>query len=80
MIATYCAVGLCSGRAQMVMQQFLENNRRLPMKRELFYMLDEDVFALYNAHPTSSEETVSSLGSEELLSDLPGHTWIPSYV
>jgi hypothetical protein len=35
MTATYCAVALCSGRAQLVMKQFLDKNRRLPIKREL---------------------------------------------
>jgi hypothetical protein len=79
MTATYCAVALCSGRAQMVVQQFLEKKRRLPMKRELFYLLDDDIFSIYNAQ-TSSEEKSSSLGSEEMLSELPGHAWIPSYV
>jgi hypothetical protein len=77
--ATYCAVALCSGRAQMVVQHSLEKNRRLPLKRELFYLLDEDVLSIYIAQ-TSSEEKSSSLGSEEMLSELPGHAWIPSYV
>jgi hypothetical protein len=85
MTATYCAVGLCSGRAQTIVGQYLDKNRRLPTKRELFYLLDEDIYALYSAHPSSSEETVASQESEELLSeevssDLPGHIWIPSYV
>jgi hypothetical protein len=85
MTATYCAVGLCSVRAQSIVRQFLDKNRRLPTKRELFYLLDEDVYALYNTHGTSSDETVTSqetadLLSEEVSSDLPGHRWIPAYV
>jgi hypothetical protein len=83
MAATYCAVGLCSGRAQAIAGQFLDKNRRLPTKRELFYLLDEDVYALYTARVSSSEETISSQESflsEEVSSVLPGHLWIPSYV
>jgi hypothetical protein len=77
MTATYCAVGLCSGRAQSIVGQFLDKNRRLPTKRELIYLLDEDVYALYTARVTSSDETVTSqesadLLSEEVSSDLPG--------
>jgi hypothetical protein len=84
MTATYCAVGLCSGRAQSIVGQFLDLNRRLPTKRELFYLLDEDVYALYDAHVSTSNETVTSQESAELLQevsrDLPGHRWIPAYV
>jgi hypothetical protein len=47
MTATYCAVALCAGRAQAVVGQFLDLNRRLPLMRELFYLLDEDVYTLY---------------------------------
>jgi hypothetical protein len=47
MTATYCAVALCAGRAQAVVGQFLDLNRRLPLMRELFFLLDEDVYTLY---------------------------------
>jgi hypothetical protein len=79
MTATYCAVALCSGRAQLVVQQFLDKNRRLPMKMELFFLLVEDGFSIYIAE-SSSEDKSSSLMSEEMLSEQPGHTWIPSYI
>jgi hypothetical protein len=92
MTATYCAVGLCSGRAQAVVGQFLDLNRRLPTMRELFFLLDEDVYALYVSTSfadqkqlrTSSSETVSSQEEVELLEEvssaLPGHRWIPPYI
>jgi hypothetical protein len=92
MTATYCAVGLCSGRAQAVVGQFLDLNRRLPTMRELFFLLDEDVYALYVSTSfadqqqlrTSSNETVSSQEEvetlEEVSSALPGHRWIPPYI
>jgi hypothetical protein len=47
MTATYCAVALCADRAQAVVGQFLDLNRRLPTMRELFYLLDQDVYELY---------------------------------
>jgi hypothetical protein len=84
MTATYCAVCLCSGRAQAVVGQFLDLNRRLPTMRELFYLLDEDVYALFDAHVSTSNETVTSQESvdplDEVSSALPGHRWIPPYV
>ncbi len=95
MTATYCAVSLCAGRAQAVVGQFLDLNRRLPMMRELFYLLDQDVYNLY-ASVSFADQTGSSMetgiGSsrgttqeeedpcEEVSSALPGHLWIPPYV
>jgi hypothetical protein len=79
MTATYCAVALCAGRAQAVVSQFLDLNRRLPTMRELFFLLDEDVYTLYvsvsfadQKHQRkvpdvigSSSETVSSQEEED---------------
>ena len=56
--------------------------------RDLFFLLDEDVYALYASTSFSdqqlSSETVSSQESvdllEEVSSALPGHRWIPPYV
>ena len=57
--------------------------------RELFYLLDQDVYELYAAADQSSVETVigSSSGTseegdpaEEVSSALPGHRWITPYV
>jgi hypothetical protein len=86
--ATYCAVALCAGRAQAVVGQFLDLNRRLPLKRELFYLLEQDVYALYAVAQSSIETVVgSSSGTveavdpeEEVSSAFPGHKWIPDYV
>jgi hypothetical protein len=86
--ATYCAVALCAGRAQAVVGQFLDLNRRLPLMRELFYLLEQDVYELYAVDQSSIETVVgSSSGTseegdpvEEVSSALPGHRWIPSYV
>ena len=65
------------------------------MMRELFYLLDQDVYNLYASvsfadQTGSSIETVvgSSSGTsqegddpcEEVSSALPGHRWIPPYV
>jgi hypothetical protein len=88
MTATYCAVALCAGRAQAVVGQFLDLNRRLPMMRELFYLLDQDVYELYAVDQSSIETVVgSSSGTseegdpvDEVSSALPGHRWIPPYV
>jgi hypothetical protein len=42
-VASYCAVALCEGRAQPIVQQVLEKNGRLPLKRELFFLLQDDI-------------------------------------
>jgi hypothetical protein len=86
--ATYCAVALCDGRAQAVVGQFLDLNRRLPLMRELFYLLEQDVYDLFAVDHSSIETVVgSSSGTsedgdpvEEVSSALPGHRYIPSYV
>jgi hypothetical protein len=89
MVATYCAVALCKGRAQFSVQQFLGLHRRLPLKKELLFLLEEDVFTTYSyfgeESSGSSLEVSSSLMSEELesplrLNDQQGHTWIPDYI
>ena len=60
--------------------------------RELFFLLDEDVYALYVSTSfadqqqlrTSSNETVSSQEEVEILEEvssaLLGHRWIPPYI
>ncbi len=56
--------------------------------RELFYLLEQDVYALYAVDQSSIETEVgSSSGTaeegdpeEEVSSAFPGHRWIPSYV
>jgi hypothetical protein len=82
-------VALCTDRAQLTVQQFLDLNRRLPLKKELFFLLEEDVFTVYSflgeESSGSSLEVSSSLMSEELesplrLNDQPGHTGIPDYI
>jgi hypothetical protein len=86
--ATYCAVALCDGRAQAVVGQFLDLNRRLPLMRELFYLLEQDVYDRYEVDHSSIGTVVGS-GSEtseegdpveEVSSALPGHRWIPEWV
>jgi hypothetical protein len=89
MVATYCAVALCKDRAQFTVQQFLGLHRRLPLKKELFFLLEDNVFTT-NLHwleesSDSSLEGSSDLMSEEMdsplrLNDQPGHSWIPDYL
>jgi hypothetical protein len=67
MVASYFAIALCKGRAQLTVQQFLDKIMRLPLKRELFFLLDEDMFSIYIAE-SRSEDISSSLGSEDMLS------------
>jgi hypothetical protein len=43
MVATHCAVIMCEGRAQQVVTDFLERTRRLPLKKELFLLLDQQL-------------------------------------
>jgi hypothetical protein len=89
--ATYCAVALCEGRAQAVVGQFLDLNRRLPMMKELFYLLEQDVYDLYEVDHGSTGTVVcsSTEASEEgdyveeessVQGALPGHRWIPDWV
>jgi hypothetical protein len=89
--ATYCAVALCEGRAQAVVGQFLDLNRRLPMMKELFYLLEQDVYDRYEVDHCSigtvvgsSTETSEEGDHVEEVSSvqcaLPGHRWIPDWV
>ena len=81
MVATYCATALCSDRAQVQVQTFLDKHRRLPMKSELFEVLEDD----YHAHcmrwddesSDSSEEKSSLMMSEEAES---AYSWTPDYL
>jgi hypothetical protein len=76
MVATYSAVAMCEGRAQETVTQFLENNRRLPLKRELFFLLDEDIFTVYTSGSSSEAEIEQSY----MVRTHPGHSFIPSYM
>ncbi len=81
MVATYCATALCSDRAQDQVQSFLDKHRRLPMKRELFELLEDD----YHAHcmrwdaesSDSSEEPSCHVLSDEAES---AASWTPDYM
>ncbi len=42
-VASFCAVALCEGRAKAIVQQLVEKHGKLPMKRELFFRLKDDV-------------------------------------
>ncbi len=79
MTATYCAVALCVGRAQAVVGQFLDLNRRLPMMRELFYLLDQDVYNLYasvsfadQTHLRKGPDVIDSSSIETMIGSCSG--------
>jgi hypothetical protein len=36
-VASFCAVALCEGRAKLLVQQMVEKDGKLPLKRELFF-------------------------------------------
>ena len=42
-VASFCVVALCEGRAKTLVQQLVEKNGRLPLKREIFFQLQNDV-------------------------------------
>ncbi len=42
-VASFCAVALCKGRAQLIVQQYLDKNGKLPMKHELCFLLHADI-------------------------------------
>ncbi len=42
-VASFCAVALCEGRAKTIVQQLVEKHGKLPLKRELFFKLQDDV-------------------------------------
>jgi hypothetical protein len=42
-VASFCAVALCEGRAKAIVQQLVERHGKLPLKRELFFRLKDDV-------------------------------------
>jgi hypothetical protein len=42
-LASFCAVALCEGRAKLIVKQMVEKNGKLPLKRELFFLLQDDL-------------------------------------
>ena len=42
-VASFCAVALCESRAKAIVQQLVERHGKLPLKRELFSRLKDDV-------------------------------------
>jgi hypothetical protein len=42
-VASFCAVALCEGRAKLIVQQMVEKDGKLPLKRELFFKLQADI-------------------------------------
>jgi hypothetical protein len=42
-VASFCAVALCEGRAKTIVQQMVEKNGKLSLKRELIFQLQDDV-------------------------------------
>jgi hypothetical protein len=42
-VASFCAVALCEGRAKSIVQQMVEKDGKLPLKKELCSKLQEDI-------------------------------------
>jgi hypothetical protein len=79
MVATYCATALCKDRAQVQVQKFLDQHRRLPLKAELFSLLEDDV--LTNNLHWSEESLGSSVDkSSDLMSEEIESGWTTDYL
>jgi hypothetical protein len=42
-VASFCAVALCEGRAKSIVQQMVEKDGKLPLKRDLYFKLQDDI-------------------------------------
>jgi hypothetical protein len=42
-VASFCAVALCEGRAKFIVQQLVDKDGKLPLKRELYFKLIDGI-------------------------------------